>query len=163
MTLIGPELKVGEQAPEFDLLTTDVQPFQLSDALANGSRAALLIVVPSIDTSVCSLETAKFNKQTADLATDQVATFGVSVDLPFAQKRWSAAENVESLKLLSDYKDRSFGPAYGVFIKEIAMLARSVFLVDKGGVIRYIEIVPEVAQEPNYDKALEAARQLIGS
>ncbi len=162
MTLVGPELKVGDRAPEFNLLTTDVQPFKLSDALAGGSRAALLIVVPSIDTSVCSLETVKFNRQTAEMASEKVAAFGVSIDLPFAQKRWSSAEGVESLQMLSDYKDRAFGTAYGVFIKEIAMLARSVFLVDKDGVIRYVEIVPEVAQEPDYDKALEAARKLIG-
>ncbi len=162
MTLVGPELKVGDHAPEFDLLTTDVQPFKLSDALAGGSRAALLIVVPSIDTSVCSLETVKFNRRTAEMASDKVAAFGVSIDLPFAQKRWSAAEGVESLQMLSDYKDRAFGTAYGVFIKEIAMLARSVFLVDKDGVIRYVEIVPEVAQEPDYDKSLDAASKLIG-
>jgi thioredoxin-dependent peroxiredoxin len=162
VTLVGPELKVGDQAPEFDLFTNDLQPFKLSDALAGGSRAALIIIVPSIDTSVCSLETVKFNRQTAELAKDKVATFTVSVDLPFAQKRWSSTEKVDNVQLLSDYKEHSFGPTWGVFIKELGLLARSIFLVDKTGVIRYVEIVPEVAQEPNYDEVLSAATSLAG-
>jgi thiol peroxidase len=161
VTLVGPELKVGDMAPDFDLFTTDMQSFSLSDALANGTRAALIIVVPSIDTSVCSLETVKFNRQTADLAKDKMATFTISVDLPFAQKRWCSTEKVESVQLLSDYRDHRFGPTWGVLIKELGLLARAIFLVDKGGVLRYVEVVPEIALEPNYDDVLRAARGLI--
>src|SRR5665213_3498756 len=112
MTLVGPDIKVGDKAPDFKLLASDMQPVTLNDALANGARAALLIVVPSIDTSVCSLETVKFNRQTADLANDKVGTFTVSVDLPFAQKRWCTTEKVEHVQLLSDFKEHSFGTAY---------------------------------------------------
>ena len=162
VTLIGPELKVGDKAPDFDLFTTDLQPFKLSDALAGGSRAALIIVVPSIDTSVCSLETVKFNRQTAELAKDKIATFTVSVDLPFAQKRWCSSEKVDNVQLLSDYKDHTFGPNWGVTIKELGLLARSVFLVDNAGVVRYVEIVPEIAMEPNYDDVIGAAKRLVG-
>ncbi len=160
VTLVGPELKVGDKAPDFHLTSIDMQDFTLDSALAGGTRGALLIVIPSIDTSVCSLETVKFNRQTAHLAKEEVATFAISVNLPFAQKRWSAAEKVESIQLLSDFKTHEFGPSYGVLIKELALLARSVFLVDKTGVIRYIEIVPEVAQEPDYDTAIKAAESL---
>jgi thiol peroxidase len=160
VTLIGPELRVGDKAPEFILYSNDIQPFRLGDALAGGTRAALLIVVPSIDTSVCSLETVKFNRQTADLAKEKVGSFTISVDLPFAQKRWSAAEKVESIQLLSDYREHEFGPSYGVLIKELGLLARSVFLVDRFGIIQYVEVVPEIAQEPDYDTVLAEARKL---
>ncbi len=162
VTLAGPELRVGDKAPALDLITTDMQPYNLSEALAGGTRGALLIIVPSIDTSICSLETMKFNHRVGDLAKEKVATFTISVDLPFAQKRWGTAEKIESLQLLSDYKDHSFGQGWGVYIKEIGLLARSVFVVDKTGIIRYAEIVPEVAQEPNYDHALDAATGLAG-
>jgi thiol peroxidase len=162
VTLLGPELHVGDRAPDFSLVANDMQPVTLSTALAGGERGALLIVIPSIDTSVCSLETIKFNRQVESLATDKVATFTISVDLPFAQKRWCAAEKVDAVQLLSDYKERRFGPTYGVLIKELGLLARSVFVVDREGIIRYVEIVPEVAQEPNYDLALDAARALAG-
>jgi thiol peroxidase len=162
VTLIGPELKVGDAAPDFDLYTTDLQPFKLDDALAGGTRAALIIVVPSIDTSVCSLETVRFNRQTADLAKEKVATFTVSVDLPFAQKRWCTAEKVEHVQLLSDFKEHTFGPAWGVYISELGLLARAIFLVDKSGIIRYVEVVPEIAREPNYDAVLGAATNLAG-
>jgi thiol peroxidase len=162
MTLVGPALKPSDRAPDFKLIANDLSEVTLDDALANGTRAALLIVVPSIDTSVCSLETAKFNKQVRDLAQDKIATFTVSEDLPFAQKRWAEQEQVKSLQLLSDYKDHSFGKAYGVWIKELGLLARSVFIVDKSGTIRYANIVPEVALEPDYDEVIAAARAAAG-
>lgn len=162
MTLVGPALKTGDRAPDFQLVGNDLSEVTLNDALANGTRAALLIVVPSIDTSVCSLETAKFNKQVRDLAQDKIATYTVSEDLPFAQKRWAEQEQVKSLQLLSDYKHHTFGKAYGVLIKELGLLARSIFVVDNGGVIRYAHIVPEVAQEPDYDEVIAAARQVAG-
>jgi len=162
MTLVGQALKTGDRAPDFHLVGNDLSEVTLKDALAGGSRAALLIVVPSIDTSVCSLETAKFNKQVRELPEGKVATFTISEDLPFAQKRWSEAEQVKSLQLLSDYKDHSFGKAYGVWIKELGLLARSIFIVDKNGIIQFTQIVPEIAQEPDYDQVLAAARDVAG-
>ena len=163
VTLAGPELKVGQAAPDFTLATNDLTPLTLKDALADNTRAALLIVVPSIDTSVCSLETAKFNTHVAALPADKLAAFTISVDLPFAQKRWATAENVTNLRLVSDYKTHAFGIAYGVWIKELGLLARSIFLIDKSGILRTIAIVPEVAQEPDYDKVLSDARETISA
>lgn len=162
MTLVGPALKTGDRAPDFHLVGNDLSEVTLTSALADGTRAALLIVVPSIDTSVCSLETAKFNKQVRDLPDGKIATYTISEDLPFAQKRWSEAEQVKSLQLLSDYKDHSFGKAYGVWIKELGLLARSIFIVDKNGIIQFAQIVPEIAQEPDYDQVLAAARDVAG-
>ena len=160
MTLVGPALKMGDRAPEFHLVANDLSAVTLQDALGDGSRAALLIVVPSIDTSVCSLETARFNKQVRELPEGRIATFTVSEDLPFAQKRWAEHEQVKSLQLLSDYKDHLFGKAYGVWIKELGLLARSIFIIDKGGIIRFAQIVPEIATEPDYDAVLAAARDV---
>lgn len=162
MTLVGPEVKVGQAAPDFSLVAADLSALTLKDALANGSRAALLIVVPSIDTSVCSLETVKFNRHVAEIPTGKLATYTISVDLPFAQKRWAAAENVTNVQLVSDYKTHEFGVAYGVWIKELGLLARSVFLVDKAGTVRMADVVAEVAQEPDYDLVLAEARKTIG-
>ena len=163
MTLLGPELKAGDKAPNFSLVANDLSALTLADALAGGTRAALLIVVPSIDTSVCSLETAKFNQHVQDIPTDKLATYTISVDLPFAQKRWAAAENVTNLSLLSDHKTHEFGVDYGVWLKELGLLARATFLVDKTGVVRMAAIVPEVAQEPDYDAVLAEATKLIGA
>jgi thiol peroxidase len=163
MTLVGPELHEGDAAPDFSLIPA-ADPgatVTLSDALKSGTRAALLIVVPSIDTSVCALETVRFNREVGSIPTDKLGVYTISVDLPYAQKRWSAAENVSSVELLSDYKLHQFGPSYGVFIKEMALYARSIFIVDRNAVLRYVEIVPEVAREPNYEKALEVAVAII--
>jgi thiol peroxidase len=158
MTLVGPEIKVGDKAPNFHLATKDLTIATLDTVLDGGKRAALLIVVPSLDTSVCSLESRKFNKRIDELPED-VAAFVVSVDLPFAQSRWSGAEEGEvHLEMLSDYRAHDFGRNYGVFIKELALLARATFVIGKDGVVRYAEIVPEVASEPNYDAALAAAK-----
>ena len=162
VTLVGAELKVGDHAPDFELISNDMSGIQLKDLLADNTRAALLIVVPSIDTSVCSLETVKFNRHVAALPTDKIATFTVSVDLPFAQKRWCSSEKVANLSLLSAYRDHKFGAEYGVLIKELGLLARAVFLIDKDGIIRLSYVVPEVAQEPDYDQVLDESRKLIG-
>lgn len=162
VTLVGDELKVGDPAPDFHLVANDLSDVRLSDLLAGHTRAVLMIVVPSIDTSVCSLETVKFNRHVAELPTDKIATFTVSVDLPFAQKRWCSAEKVANLSLLSAYRDPAFGPSYGVLIKELGLLARSVFLLDKDGIVRLATVVPEVAREPDYDQILSESRKLIG-
>jgi len=163
MTLVGAELKVGDTAPNFTLIpAADASAtLTLNDALKNNTRAALLIVVPSIDTSVCALETVRFNREVASISPDKLGVYTISVDLPFAQKRWSATESVTSLELLSDYKLREFGSNYGVLIKELSLYARAIFLVDKAGIIRYVEIVKEVAREPDYQKVLEAATAII--
>ena len=150
VTLVGPDLHVGSEAPDFSLIPA-----------LDASATVTLIVVPSIDTSVCALETVRFNREVAQIPSDKLGVYTISVDLPFAQKRWSAAEHITSLELLSDFKNREFGPSYGVLIKELALYARSIFLVDKDGFLRYVELVKEVAREPDYQKALDAAAAII--
>jgi thiol peroxidase len=155
MTLVGPALHVGDAAPQFTLSSADLSPFTLSDATANGSRQALLIVVPSLDTPTCSVETSTFHKRLAELPAD-AAAFVISLDLPFAQKRWAEANDAAGLTYLSDYRDHAFGTAYGLLIKEIGLLARAVIVIGKDGKLTYVEIVREVAEEPNYDRAFAA-------
>jgi len=156
-TLVGPELRAGDALPEFTLVDVDgkhVTPRQLTDG---GSRAALLIVVPSLDTSVCSLESKTFNGRLGELP-DGVAAYVVSRDMRFAMKRWAEAQGDVRLVMLSDAFDHSFGRATGLEIKEFGFLARAVLVVGKDGRIAYLQLVPEVTQEPNYDEALAAAR-----
>ena len=157
LTLVGPALKAGDRAPDFTLATKDLQPFTLQDALANGSRSALLIVVPSLDTQTCSLETQTFHKRLGELPSNASA-YIISLDLPFAQQRWATANEALQLTYLSDYRDRSFGAAYGVLIKELGLLARANFAVRPDGTLGYVELVKEVADEPNYDAAFAAVR-----
>jgi len=161
MTLVGTPVGVGDRAPDFNVRTVDLKPFRLSDALGSGTRAALFAAVPSIDTGVCSKETHAFNERVAELPADKIAFFTVSMDLPFAQKRWCGAEGVERMTMLSDFYDHSFGLAYGIWVKERGLLARSVFVVDKGGVVRTAHYVPELLQEPDYDAMIAAARAAI--
>lgn len=155
MTLVGPALQVGTPAPDFTLSTGDLAPFTLHDAIDNGKRSALLIIVPSLDTPTCSVETSTFHKRLVEVPPD-AAAFVVSLDLPFAQKRWAEANEALGLTYLSDYRDHNFGAAYGLVIKEIGLLARAVIVIGKDGNLAYIEIVPEVASEPNYDGAFAA-------
>ncbi len=162
MTLVGPELNVGDTAPDFRLAASDLSPVTWNDLSSGGTKGVLLILVPSIDTSVCSLETSKFNRHAANLPKDKIKVAAVSADTPFAQKRWAAEERITNLQMLSDHKERSFADAYGVRIKELGLLTRAVYLLDKDRAVRYIETVPEVASEPDYDAALKAARELVG-
>ncbi len=155
MTLVGPALRTGEAAPQFTLSSSGLAPFTLQEAIDNGSRQALLIVVPSLDTPTCSVETSTFHKRLAELPPD-AAAFVVSLDLPFAQGRWAEANEATKLTYLSDYRDHSFGLAYGLLIKELDLLARAVIVIGKDAKLKYVEIVPEVATEPNYDKAFAA-------
>ncbi len=156
MTLLGPELRVGDPAPQFSLSAGDLSPVNLDILLDAGKRAALLIAVPSLDTSVCSTESQKFNARLGELPSGVRAAV-VSMDLPFAQARWCGAQGDVKLEMFSDYRDRSFGVNYGLLIEELGLLARAVVVIGKDRSIAYVQIVPEVANEPDYDAALKAA------
>lgn len=157
MTLQGPALQEGAPAPEFSLTAADMAPMTLDSLVDGGKRAAMLVVVPSLDTSVCSLESQTFNRRLGELPAG-VNAWVVSVDLPFAMARWaSAQEGAVSLGMLSDYRDHSFGRAYGLYIPELALLARAIVVIGKDKTVEYVQLVPEIAQEPNYDDALKAA------
>lgn len=155
MTLVGPELQPGDAAPDFSLVGSDMQPVTLASTLGNGTRSALLIVVPSLDTPTCSVETQTFHQRMKDLPANTTA-YVVSLDLPFAQKRWAGANDAGQLAYLSDYKEHRFGPAYGVLLKEIGLLARSVFLIRPDGKLAYVELVKEISDQPDYDAVFAA-------
>jgi thioredoxin-dependent peroxiredoxin len=157
LTLIGNPVKEGDRAPDFTLLDNDLKPVNLSASIG---KVCVISSVPSLDTPVCDMETRRFNTEAGKLS-DDVVILTVSMDLPFAQKRWCGAAGVTKVKTLSDHRDASFGTAYGVLIKELRLLARAVFVVDRQGTVRYVELVKEVATEPNYDTALEAVKKLV--
>ena len=157
MTLIGPDVGVGQNAPDFKVVDTGLQPVSLGDS---AGKVRLITSVPSIDTPVCDTMTRKFNEEAAKLP-DDVVVYTISLDLPFAQKRWCGNAGIEKVKTLSDYQDRSFGLNYGVLIKELKLLARAVFVVGKDGKIAYREIVKEVTAEPDYAAALAAVKNLL--
>jgi thiol peroxidase len=157
LTLLGPDINVGDQAPDFEVLDGDLSPVKLS---AYKGKVCIISSVPSLDTPVCDIMTRRFN-EAAEALGDDIVILTISMDLPFAQKRWCGAAGVECVQTLSDHRDAAFGQAFGLLIKELRLLARAVFVVDKQGVIRYKEIVSELTEEPNYDAALEAAKELI--
>jgi thioredoxin-dependent peroxiredoxin len=159
MTLLGTQIRAGDPAPDFRLTSGALAPFTLEEAIDGGKRNALFIALPSLDTPTCSIETNTFNNRLAEVPAG-AAVFVISVDLPFAQSRWAAANDAEALSYLSDYRDRSFGTGYGVLIKELMLLTRANFVVGKNRLIAYVEIVPEVATEPNYDATLAALKKL---
>ncbi len=159
MTLVGRRLRVGDPAPDFRLTTAAMQPMTLEEAIDAGNRNALFIALPSLDTPTCNIETNTFKSRIAEVPAN-AAVFVVSLDLPFAQNRWAAANNAEGLSFLSDYRDHSFATAYGVYLKEIGLITRANFVVAKDRTIAYAEIVPEVANEPNYDATLAALKKL---
>ncbi|MEG6573885.1 thiol peroxidase [Caldibacillus debilis] len=154
VTLAGNEVKVGDPAPDFTVLDENLQEVTLGNFR---NQVLLISVVPSLDTGVCDAQTRKFNEEVNKL--EGVKLLTISVDLPFAQKRWCAKSGLENVITLSDHRDLSFGQAYGVVMKELRLLARSVFVVDSSGKITYKEIVPEVSAHPNYGAALAAAKQ----
>ncbi|PKN11399.1 MAG: thiol peroxidase [Deltaproteobacteria bacterium HGW-Deltaproteobacteria-4] len=155
-TLLGPDIKIGDPAPEFRVVDNALQAVTLA---SNLGRVQLITVVPSIDTPVCDTMTRKFNEKAAQLP-ESVVILTVSVDLPFAQKRWCGNAGVDKIKTVSDYQDRSFGLNYGLLLKELKLLARAVYVIDKDGKVAYREIVKEVTAEPDYDAALAAAIKL---
>jgi len=157
LTLMGNELKVGDQAPDFRVLDNDLSPVQLS---SYRGKICVISSVPSLDTPVCDMETRRFNDEAGKLSSD-VVILTISMDLPFAQKRWCGAAGVDKVITLSDHLDASFGESFGVLIKELRLLARAVFVVDREGVIQYIQLVKEVADEPDYDAVLDAVGKLV--
>lgn len=157
VTLVGNEVKVGAKAPDFTVLANDLSPVTLKDS---EGKVRLISVVPSLDTGVCDSQTRRFNEEVVALG-DGVAYYTISVDLPFAQKRWCAAAGLENVHTVSDHKDLSFGKAYGVYMEELRLLARSVFVIDKEGTVTYVEYVPEGTSHPDYEAAIEAVKALI--
>ncbi|MFJ7646009.1 thiol peroxidase [Lysinibacillus sp. NPDC097279] len=156
VTLIGNEVKVGDQAPDFTVLANDLSPVSLKDS---EGKIRLFSVVPSLDTGVCDAQTRRFNEEAANLG-DNVVIYTVSVDLPFAQKRWCGAAGIDAVQTVSDHRDLSFGEAYGVYIKELRLLARAVFVVDADGKVTYVEYVPEATDHPNYEATIAAVKAL---
>jgi thiol peroxidase len=157
LTLVGDPVSVGEKAPDFQVLANDLSPVSLADY---AGKVCLISSVPSLDTPVCEASTRRFNEEAAKLGQD-VAVLTISMDLPFAQKRWCAANGIKEVETLSDHRDASFGTAYGLLIKELRLLARAVLVVDRTGVIRYEQIVQEIADEPDYEAVLAAAQQVM--
>lgn len=160
MTLVGNEIKTGQQAPDFTLHTfRDGQMQAIRPADLRG-KPTIVSVVPSLDTPVCQVQTKKFNEQLAAFG-DKINALTVSVDLPFAMNRFCGAEKITNLISASDYQDRSFGQNWGMLIDELKILARGTFVLDAGGKVVYAETVKEIGQEPNYDAALAALRPLV--
>ena len=156
MTLVGPKLAAGDRAPAFDLMSSELKPVSSKDVFGSSKRA-LLIVGPSLDTSVCSLEAQTFQKRLGELPSD-VEAYVVSRDLPFAMSRWAGANDAPGLGYLSDFKDHTFGPAYGVLVEELGVLARAVFIVDTNGKLTYAKIVKEIADQPDFDEVFAALK-----
>ncbi len=157
LTLLGPDVGAGQPAPDAELVANDLSPVALSSFKG---KVCAIVAVPSLDTPVCDTEVRRFNEEAAKLG-DDVVVLGVSMDLPFAQARWCGAAGIDNVQTLSDHRDAALGSAYGILIQGLRLLTRAVFVVDKDGVIRYREIVPEVTDEPNYDAALAAVKELV--
>lgn len=156
LTLLGKGLEVGEPAPDFEALTNDLSPIKLSSFQG---KVCIISSVPSLDTSVCDTMTRRFNEEAGSLGGD-VVVLTISMDLPFAQSRWCGAAGVKNVQTISDHRDASFGNAFGVLIKELRLLARAVFVVDKEGIVRYVQIVNELTNEPDYEAVLKVVREV---
>jgi thiol peroxidase len=156
LTLLGREVQVGDPAPDFEAVDNDLKLLKFSSGTG---KVSIICSVPSLDTPTCDLETRRFNQEAAGLGPD-VQILTISMDLPFAQKRWCGAAGVDRVKTLSDHREASFGLAYGVLIKELRLLARAVFVVDRGGQVRYVQLVKELAHEPDYEAVLQAVQKL---
>ncbi len=156
LTLKGQALKVGDQAPDFEVVDNDLHAVKFSSL---PKKVYVLASVPSLDTPTCDLETRRFNEEAAKLSPD-ITLVTISMDLPFAQKRWCGAAGVDRVKTYSDHREAAFGQAYGVLIQELRLLARAIFLVDRNGIIQYTQLVKELADEPDYDAVLKAASRI---
>jgi thiol peroxidase len=158
LTLIGPDIKVGDKAPDFTVLNGELLDVKFNDFIG---KIKVISVTPSLDTPVCDLQARRFNHEAASLPKD-VVVLNISMDLPFAISRFCTVAEIDRVKALSDHRDASFGTAYGVLIKELRLLARSIFIIDKNNIVRYKEIVPEQSNHPDYNKALEAIGEISG-
>lgn len=152
LTLEGNQVKVGDVAPDFTVVGNDLSPIKFSET--KGKK--ILVAVPSIDTPVCDIEVRKFNQEAAKL--NDVKVFTISMDLPFAQARWCGNAEIENVVTASDYKDREFSKAYGLYIKELGLVSRAVIVVDEDNKVVYTEYLEEITNEPNYEKAIEAVK-----
>ncbi len=157
LVLLGNEIKTGDKAPDFEVVDKDLKTVTLSDF---SGKVCVITTVPSLDTSVCDVMTRKFNTEATAMG-DDVVVLAVSMDLPFGQNRWCIAADVKNVYVLSDHRNADFGKAFGVLIKDIRLLTRAVFVLDKQAVVRYIEIVPELTCEPDYERALEAVKKCL--
>lgn len=157
LTLLGPELQVGDRAPDFIVLDGDLQEFRLSDTQG---RIRLVNVVPSLDTPICDQQTRRFNEEAASTP-ESVVFLTISMDLPFAQNRFCSTAGIDKIRVFSDYRDRSFGLSYGLLAKEIQLLARSIFIIDENNIVRYVQVVPEIKSHPDYEAALNALKDLL--
>ena len=157
LTLTGNGLKVGDRAPDFTVLDNSLNAVSLSQYRG---KVCVVSSVPSLDTPVCDMETRRFNQEASGLGSS-VTILTISMDLPFAQKRWCGSAGVDKVVTLSDHRDASFGTSYGVLIKELRLLARAVFVLDRAGVIQYVEIVKELTEEPDYQAVLAAVKKLV--
>ena len=156
-TLLGKGVKLGEQAPDCELTGKGLEAVKLSSFKG---KICIITAIPSLDTSVCDIMTRKFNEEAVGLAED-VVVLAISMDLPFAQDRWCIAADVENVIMLSDHRTTDFGQAFGILIKDLRLLARAIFILDRDRVIRYIDIVKELTEEPDYEAVLEAAKKLV--
>ena len=157
LTLVGAELHVGDEAPDAEVVDNEMSMVKLSNYR---DKVCVISAVPSLDTPVCDTETRKFNEKAKEIGSE-IIILTISMDLPFAQKRWCGSAGVQNVVTLSDYRSVDFGTKYGVLIKELHLLARTIFVVDKEGVIQYIEVVPEVTDEPDYAAVIDAAKKLV--
>ncbi|MCI0399045.1 MAG: thiol peroxidase [Chloroflexi bacterium] len=158
LTVLGPVLQVGDPAPDFTLVATNFSPVRLSDS---AGKVRLISVVPSLDTGICDAQTRRFNQEAAGFG-ENVVVITVSAEHPYNQRRWCGAAGIDRVQVVSDHMDMNFGNAYGTHIKETRLDQRAIFVVDAEGVIRYLEYVPEIAQHPNYEAAVEAVREAVG-
>jgi len=156
MTLVGPEIKIGDKAPDFTALTPDLAPLSLS---STKGQVRVISVVPSIDTSVCDIQTRRFNEEAAKI--DGLTILSISVDLPFAIKKYCATKGIENIKTLSDHKDLDFGLKYGFVIEELRLLTRGTIVIDRDDIVRHIEYVANVTDHPDYDKVIATVKKYI--
>lgn len=156
LTVLGDKVAVGDEAPNFTVADNSMKPVQLSDY---AGKVRLISVVPSLDTGICDAQTRRMNEEAGQLG-DKVVVMTISAEHPFNQKRWCGAAGIDAVKVLSDHMDMDFGTAYGTHIKEWRLEQRAMFVVDADGVIQYVEYVPQIAQHPDYDSALEKVKEL---
>ncbi len=157
LTVIGERLKVGDKAPNFKLVANDLSTVTLDDS---AGKVRLISVMPNLSTGICDAQTRRFNEEAAKLG-DEVVALAVSSEHPWNQKNWCAAAGIDRIQVLSDHMDMNFGEAYGTHVKELRLEQRSVFVIDRDGIVRYVEYVPEIAQHPDYDAAIAAVKEVL--